>query len=50
MNGNGKSLARVSTHEATLETVRGPVADAFDRFQNLWDDAFLCDVHRKGAA
>lgn len=49
MNGNGKSLARVATQETTLESIRAPIAGSFDRFQSLWDDAFLCDVHLVGA-
>ena len=49
MNGNGKSVARVETQEATLESIRAPIASSFDRFQSLWDDAFLCDVLLVGA-
>ncbi|HEU5311679.1 MAG TPA: polyprenyl synthetase family protein, partial [Candidatus Eisenbacteria bacterium] len=42
-------MARVETHEATLESIRAPIASSFDRFQSLWDDAFLCDVLLVGA-
>ena len=41
--------SRVSVEEPTLETIRGPIADAFEQFQARWDDAFLCDVHLVGA-
>jgi len=35
--------------EPTLETIRGPIFDAFERFQERLDDAFTCDVHLVGA-
>jgi len=28
----------------TLETIRSPIAEPFERFQTELDDAFLCDV------
>ncbi|MGH7681389.1 MAG: polyprenyl synthetase family protein, partial [Candidatus Eiseniibacteriota bacterium] len=32
-----------------MDTIRGPVFDAFERFQERLDDAFTCDVHLVGA-
>ena len=41
--------SRAPIEEPTLETIRVPIADAFEQFQARWDDAFLCDVHLVGA-
>ncbi len=41
--------SRAPVEEPTLETIRVPIADAFEQFQARWDDAFLCDVHLVGA-
>ena len=41
--------SRVPVEEPTLETIRIPIADAFEQFQARWDDAFLCDVQLVGA-
>jgi len=40
---------RATKEEPTLETIREPIADAFERFQDRLDDAFLCDVSLVGA-
>ncbi|HEX7078659.1 MAG TPA: polyprenyl synthetase family protein [Candidatus Eisenbacteria bacterium] len=41
--------ARTSAEEPTLDTIREPIADAFEHFQERLDDAFLCDVSLVGA-
>lgn len=38
-----------ATEEPTLATIREPISDAFERFQDRLDDAFLCDVSLVGA-
>ncbi|MGE5175343.1 MAG: polyprenyl synthetase family protein [Hyphomicrobiales bacterium] len=40
---------RAATEEPTLAGIREPIADAFERFQDRLDDAFLCDVSLVGA-
>jgi octaprenyl-diphosphate synthase len=47
--GNGQSRERVLIEEPTLETIRQPISEAFERFQDRLDEAFLCDVHLVGA-
>ncbi len=49
MTWNGQSRYRTPLEEPTLETIRGPIGNAFDRFQDRLDDAFFCDVHLVGA-
>ena len=40
---------QAAVEEPTLETIRQPIAEPFDRFTSSWDDAFVCDVHLVGA-
>lgn len=37
------------TEEPTLATIREPIAEAFERFEDRLDDAFRCDVSLVGA-
>jgi octaprenyl-diphosphate synthase len=46
---NAQSLNPISSDIPTLDTIRGPVSEAFDRFQDRLDEAFFCDVHLVGA-
>jgi len=45
----GKGQARIQIEEPTLQTIRAPISEAFERFQDRLDEAFLCDVHLVGA-
>jgi octaprenyl-diphosphate synthase len=45
----GQSLTRSHHEELTLASIREPVAEAFERFEQRLDDAFLCDVSLVGA-
>ena len=49
MTGNGQSRERTQIEEPTLETIRGPITEAFEHFQERLDEAFFCDVHLVGA-
>ena len=43
------SIHTRTPEEPTLATLREPIADAFERFQERLDEAFLCDVSLVGA-
>ena len=45
----GQSLTRSHHEELTLASIREPIAEAFERFEQRLDDAFLCDVSLVGA-
>jgi len=49
LSGHGQALKRTPIEEPQLETIREPISDAFERFQDRLDEAFLCDVHLVGA-
>lgn len=49
MSGQGQALKRTPIEEPRLETIREPISEAFERFQDRLDDAFMCDVHLVGA-
>ena len=44
-----QGVARRSPDEPTLGSLREPIAEAFERFEQRLDEAFLCDVHLVGA-
>ena len=49
MTRTSQSPARPNPEEPTLASIREPIAEAFERFQERLDDAFLCDVSLVGA-
>lgn len=49
MSGNAQRRELTPIEEPTLETIRGPISDSFERFQERLDEAFFCDVHLVGA-
>jgi len=56
LSGHGQALKRTPiavkrtpTEELRLETIREPISEAFERFQDRLDEAFFCDVNLVGA-
>jgi octaprenyl-diphosphate synthase len=49
LSGAEQSVASPNAEEPSLATIRVPIAEAFDQFEDRLDEAFLCNVHLVGA-
>jgi octaprenyl-diphosphate synthase len=49
LTANAQRQSRAPIEEPTLDLIRGPINEMFERFQERLDEAFFCDVNLVGA-